>query len=168
MLGDTTMDEATVTVGQRGEIVVPEEMLNATDIDPPVRIELANIDDGILIKSPTAHDESTETDDEDHSTEAVEDTDDRTNADSNKNQPEDNGQLDEPESHLPEDTQNDLDKAIEAAGLGEEDNESESTEQDQSEAMFPEFDEETDENAAAALGFVGSEYESDIESDPES
>jgi len=153
-------------VGIRGEIVIPEDVIEQSDIEAPGKIEFVTTTDGILLKEPSA-----------------EISDCQSFADTSGGEGQSDGGTDVYDE-MDEEARKQaaLDRAIKDAGLGdasedqirdEDDVESEhedtETEADESDAVFPAFKEDDDDaNAAEALGFVASEYDSNVDPDQES
>jgi bifunctional DNA-binding transcriptional regulator/antitoxin component of YhaV-PrlF toxin-antitoxin module len=153
-------------VGIRGEVVIPEDVIEQSDIEAPGKIEFVTTTDGILLKEPSA-----------------EISDCQSFADTSRGEGQSDGGTDVYDE-MDEEARKQaaLDRAIKDAGLGEtsedqirdeDDVESEhedtETEADESDAVFPAFKEDDDDaNAAEALGFVASEYDSNVDPDQES
>ena len=155
-------------VGIRGEVVIPEDVIEQSDIEAPGKIEFVTTTDGILLKEPS-----------------TEISDCQSFADTSGGKGQSDGGTDVYDE-MDEEARKQaaLDRAIKDAGLGEasedqiqtqdeDDVESEhedtETGADESDAVFPAFKEDDDDaNAAEALGFVASEYDSNVDPDQES
>ena len=153
------------TVGIRGEIIIPSDVITDSDIDAPGKIEMVTTTDGILLKEPGA-----------------EIGDCQSSADTSKGEDQSDEGTDVYDEMDEEARKQDaLDRAIKDAGLGEapedqlQDEDDAETERedteigaDESDATFPAFKEDDDTDAAEALGFVSSEYDSNVDPDQES
>ena len=161
-------------VGIRGEIVIPEDVIEQSDIEAPGKIEFVTTTDGILLKEPSA-----------------EISDCQSFADTSRGEGQSDGGTDVYDE-MDEEARKQaaLDRAIKDAGLGdasedqirdedgvetdvetdvETEHEDTEAEADESDAVFPAFKEDDDDaNAAEALGFVASEYDSNVDPDQES
>jgi bifunctional DNA-binding transcriptional regulator/antitoxin component of YhaV-PrlF toxin-antitoxin module len=159
-------------VGIRGEVVIPEDVIEQSDIEAPGKIEFVTTTDGILLKEPSA-----------------EISDCQSFADTSEGEGQSDGGTDVYDE-MDEEARKQaaLDRAIKDAGLGDasedqiqaqdrdgvesdvgSEHEDTETGADESDAVFPAFKEDDDDaNAAEALGFVATEYNSDVDPDQES